>query len=244
MIKMEILNKDLRKKIIEKGCEFKLGHFGAALSCVDCISYLYDNVLTIQDIFILSKGHGAPALYAKLEEMGKNVNWKEHPELDEKSGIYATTGSLGHGLPIAVGRAYAKRLKGDNGKVYVLLGDGEIQEGSNWEALMIASKLKVDINVLIDWNKYSATDSIESTLCLDAKDLSRKLTAFGCNTYIINGHDEKELEKLKELGEGLNAVILDTIKGKGVRLLEQSHDHVYYWHLNPEEYKKALEDLI
>lgn len=241
---MEILNKDLRRKIIEKGCEFKLGHFGAALSCIDCISYLYDYVLSPQDIFILSKGHGAPALYAKLEDLGKNIIWKEHPELDEKSGIYATTGSLGHGLPIAIGRAYAKKLKGDNGKIYVLLGDGEIQEGSNWEALMIANKLKIDINILIDWNKYSATDSIKNTLNLDAKDLFRKLEAFGCKTDIINGHDKKELRRLKELGGGINAIILDTIKGKGVKLLEQSHDHVYYWNPNSEEYKKALEDLI
>ena len=134
---MKLLNKNLRKKIIEKGYELKNGHLGSALSCVDTIKYLYDEVIGENDLFILSKGHGSLALYSVLESKGKKVSWREHPEIKEEEGIYATTGSLGHGVPIGLGRAFAKKLRGDEGKVYVLIGDGEIEEGSNWESFII-----------------------------------------------------------------------------------------------------------
>jgi len=239
-----IQNKDLRRKIIEKSHSCKLGHCGSALSCVDFINYLYKNVLRENDRFILSKGHGAMALYAVLEEQGKRVEWTMHPELNEERGIYATTGSLGHGLPIAVGRAFAKKVKQDGGKVYVLIGDGETAEGTIWEALLIARNLNVDnLIVVVDYNKYGAIYPVEKTLSLNSNSLKAKLEAFGFNTLVIDGHNEEELSKIKNLNVGLNAVIIETIKGKGIDFLEESHIHGFNFAYEEEKYKETIEKL-
>jgi transketolase len=239
---MKTLNIELRKKILEKGYQNNMSHYGSALSCVDAIKYLYDNVLKEEDVFILSKGHGAMALYAVLESKGKNPDWTEHPELNEKKGIYATTGSLGHGLPIATGRAFAKKIKGEKGRVYVLTGDGEMEEGSNWEAMMIANSLKVNLNILVDWNKYQAIGDVDETTNINGKSLEKKLSSFGFKTKIINGHTINGLKHLKELEEGCNAIILNTIKGKGISILEREHNHVYNWK-NEEEYLRDFKEL-
>jgi transketolase len=239
---MKTLNGDLRKKIIEKGYENNMWGYGSAFSCLDTIKYIYDEVLNKEDLFILSKGHGAMALYAVLESKGKKPLWKEHPELDEKNGIYATSGSLGHGLPIATGRAFAKKLKRKNGRVYVLTGDGEMQEGSNWEALMIANSLKLNLTLLVDWNKYESIEKLKDSLKIDNKSLEKKLKSFGFKTKTINGHDLNELSKLKSLKNGCNAIILDTIKGKGISILEKDSPHSYIWK-NKEEYIEYLKEL-
>jgi transketolase len=239
-----INNKELRRKIVEKSCSCKLGHCGSALSCVDFIDYLYDNILNEKDVFILSKGHGAMALYAVLEKHGKEMEWTMHPSLNEEKGIYATTGSLGHGLPIAVGRAFAKKVKQDGGKVYVLIGDGEMAEGSIWEALLIAKNLNTDnLIIFVDFNKYGASYPVKRTLNLDDNSIKAKLEAFGFTTTVIDGHEEEELSKIKQLGPGLNAVILDTIKGKGIDFLEESHAHGFNFAYEPEKYKETIERL-
>jgi transketolase len=239
----KMLNKDLRKKIVEKSHSCKLSHCGGALSCVDFINYLYENVMKENDLFILSKGHGSMALYGVLEKHGKNPAWTMHPELNEKQGIYATTGSLGHGLPIAVGRALAKKLKKDNGKVYVLCGDCEMAEGSVWEALSIAKTLNVDnLTVFVDCNKYGVICPTKR-LGLDKDSLKKKLEAFGFNSLILNGHDENELGKIKKLGQGLNAIVLDTIKGKGIDFLEKSHAHGFNFFYEPEKYERMMKEL-
>lgn len=242
---MPILNKDLRKRIIEKGTEMCCTHYGSSFSCLDCIKYLYDNVLREgKDIFILSKGHGEMALFAVLESREKKPAWTIHLNCNEDEGICATTGSLGHGLPIGVGRALAKKIKGEDGIVYVLCGDGEIEEGSVYEALCLAEALHLDnLNVLIDWNKYQANDSVKKIGNIDDISLKKRLEAFGWRVIKINGHDEKELEKLKYLGRGLNAVILDTIKGCGVKFLQEGHVHGFDFAKNPEKYKEAMEEL-
>jgi len=237
-------NKSLRKKLIENAFEKKMGHVGSALSCLDTVNYLYDNIITKDDIFILSKGHGAMALYLALEKQGKKPDWTMHPELDEEKGIYATTGSLGHGLPIAIGRAYARKLSG-KGRVFVLLGDGEMAEGSVWESLILANRFKLDnLYILIDWNKYGGlTDDVKKLFDFDGDSLAARVRAFGFNVLKIDGHDEKQLESLKTLHDARTVVILDTIKGKGVDVLEKTHFHGYYFHQNPDEYKKALDAL-
>ena len=240
-----IINKDLRRKIIEKGFKHKHGHYGSSMSCVDTVAYLHRKVMKENDIFIMSKGHGAPALHVVSEEMGKKPRWTIHLELDEKSGVMATGGSLGNGLSIALGRAYAKKLRGDDGKVYCLSGDGEMQEGMIWESLNIARRLKVDnLVVLVDWNKYQAIDSLEEVMGEGYQMLYDKLKAFGYNVTKINGHNNKSLEKLNHLGKGLQAVILDTIKGYGIPFLERNPTHhVLYMHEKPEVMKEALEHL-
>jgi len=243
---MELLNKDLRRRIIIKATELGwAGHFGSALSCVDCIKYLYDHVLREgEDIFILSKGHGEMALFSVLESKGKKPTWTRHLNYNEEEGIYATTGSLGHGLPIGVGRAFAKKLKGENGKAYVLCGDGESEEGSIYEALSLSKLLQLDnLTVLFDYNKYQANDSVKKIGDVDGTSLTKKLEAFGCKVLTINGHDEKELSALKYLEKGLNAIILDTIKGYGVKYLEKDHIHSFDFNKDPILYKQAMEDL-
>ena len=243
--KTSMLNKDLRRRIVEGSKEYKLGHCGSALSCLDTINYLYKNVLTKDDIFILSKGHGSMALYTVLEKhKGIKMDWTMHPELDEEKGIFATTGSLGHGLPIAVGRAFAKKLKKVPGNVYVLLGDGEMAEGSVWEALLIANNLKLDnLVILVDVNKYGAVYPIADITSDTIETLQKKIAAFIPSTCVIDGHDESELEQIKKTPPGPSAIILDTIKGKGLDFLEQSHAHGFNFFFEPEKYVEAMEKL-
>ena len=239
---MGILNKELRRRIIEKGTEMGSGHFSSAFSCLDCIKYLYDNVLKEEDRFILSKGHGDMALFAVLESKGKKPTWTIHLNHNEEEGIYATAGSLGHGLPIGVGRAFAKKLKGESGRVFVLCSDGEFEEGSVYEALSLAQVLQLDnIIVLVDWNKYQANELTKKVGNIDGESLTKRFEAFGWKTIKINGHDIKELEKLNYLEKGLNAVILDTIKGCGVGCLINMHG--FDFRKNPDAHAKAMEEL-
>ncbi len=236
------MNNNLRKKIVERSRSEKLGHCGSALSCIDFINYLYKNILKEKDIFILSKGHGSMALNVVLEEHGKNPEWTMHPELNEKEGIFATTGSLGHGLPIAIGRAFAKKVKKDGGKVYVLMGDCEMAEGSVWEALSIAKTLKVNnLVIIIDSNKYGAVYPVKKSISDDNESLKAKIEAFGFGAKILNGHNEEDFKQIKNIETGLNAFILDTIKGKGINFLEESHAHGFNFFYEPEKYKEVME---
>lgn len=264
-----MLNKDLRRRIIEQGFKHKHGHYGSSMSCVDTIKYLYDNVMNEEDTFIMSKGHGAPALHVVSESRGLKPRWTIHLEYDPESGVEATGGSLGNGLSIALGRAFAKKLKCENkpkyfhretdnndnyrcriglnkpGKVYCMLGDGEMQEGIIWESLNIAKRLNVDNLIpMVDWNKYQAIDSIKEVMGEDYTTLKNKLTAFGYNVTKIEGHTEKGLEKLLYLKDGLQAVVMDTIKGYGIPFLEANPTHhVLYMHEKPEVMQEALEHL-
>jgi len=244
---MEILNKDLRRRIIEEGHKRRHGHYGSSMSCVDAVKFLYDKVLTDDDIFIMSKGHGAPALHAVLETKGIIPPWTIHIEYAEDRGIKATGGSLGQGLAVALGRAHAKQLKKEKGNVYCLIGDGELQEGMCWESFNIARGLNVDNLIpLVDWNKYQAISSIKEIMKEDDKTIRNKLEAFGYNVQKINGHTEKGLEALRYVGKrkGLQAIILDTIKGLGIPVLERNPSfHVYYFNEHPEDMKEALEYL-
>ena len=240
---MELLNKKLRRRILEKGAEENFGHFGSAFSCLDVIQYLYSHILKKEDIFILSKGHGSFALYAVLEQQGFKPEWKAHPSVNEEQGIYATTGSLGHGLPIAIGRAFGKKVKNELGRVFVMVGDGEMQEGSNWEGLELAKNLGINLTILVDANKYQAVGPVAGTTYRGDESLMKKFNAFGYFTLRINGHDENALSILRYLKDGTNAIILDTIKGKGIKELEENHAHVWYGHQDNKEYKKIMKEL-
>lgn len=241
--------KAIRKRIIEKGMEMGFGHYCSAMSCVDTCAFLYDKILSDDDIFIMSKGHGIIALLPILENLGKKVQWKPYLDYDPENGIEATTGSLGHGLPIALGRAFVKKKAG-HGRVFCMVGDGEMQEGSNWEALAIASHFKIDnLYILIDWNKYQAVSSIESIHGINLSNLINRMKAFGCEMFHTDGHSEKGLEKLHDIlklsSNGCpKAIILNTIKGKGIPYLEQNPSfHVIYWHEHFKEYHETLEVL-
>lgn len=257
----------LRARIIETSHKAGMPHLGSCLSCVDILTALYFSVLRIdvsdakkadRDRFILSKGHGAPALFQVLamrgfypeewlEKYGEDGGiFAEHPPTpDHLAGIEAATGSLGHGFPMGVGMALAARINKQEYNVYALLSDGECNEGSIWEAAMFAGGKKLDnICVIIDFNKWQATDRSQDVMALDP--LVDKWKAFGWNTFEVDGHNVDELlstfSQFPAKNNKPTAIIAHTIKGKGVSFMEDDNN----WHYripNEEEVKKSKIEL-
>lgn len=266
---MKTFTNVLRADILKMIHNAKSGHPGGALSCVDMLSVLYKKVLNVpvewdkainfnqRDRFILSKGHASTALYAVLAHLGffpvdmlasfrmLGSKLQGHPSSRAQlPGIEVSTGSLGQGLSIGVGLALALRLDKNPAKVFVLLGDGEMQEGSVWESLMNASNQKLDnLIVIVDKNNLQ----IDGNTC-DIKSLEpldEKLKAFGFEVYSIDGHNYEEIEQTMleaKKSNKLCAIIANTIKGKGVSFME----NMAGWHgkaPNDEQLAKALEEL-
>ena len=257
----------LRARIIETSHRTATPHLGSCLSCVDILAALYFSVLRVdpadpraanRDRFILSKGHGAAALFqvlamrgyypeAMLEDYGKDGGvFAEHPPTpDHLPGIEAATGSLGHGLPIGLGMALAGRIQGHDYRVYALLSDGECNEGSIWEAAMLAAAQRVaGLCVIVDFNKWQATGRSEEVMALNP--LADKWRAFGWNACEIDGHDTGAI--LAALGRfpGADgkptAIIAHTVKGKGVSFMQDDNN----WHYrtpNAEELAAAKREL-
>ncbi len=242
---LESTAKQMRKKILEMSIEHNDGHIASAYSTVEIITCLYENIMVEEDKFILSKGHGCLALYAILEYKGLCPRYSGHPDIDEKNGIFCTTGSLGHGFPIAVGMAIAKKHMNKNGHIFVMIGDGECQEGTTWESLNLAKHFKLDnLTIIVDNNKLQALDSIKKVI--SENNLYEKFKVFGCNTYKIKGHDFNDI--IKYLSSSAikkdmpRAVIANTVKGKGLSFMEGKPG----WHNRiPESelLKKAYEEL-
>lgn len=266
---MQTFTNTLRCDILKMIHNAKSGHPGGAFSCIDILAVLYKKILNVpvewdkdinfkhRDRFILSKGHSSPALYALLAHCGffdkkllsgfriLGSKLQGHPSSRALlPGIEVSTGSLGQGLSIGVGMALAMKLDDIKSKVYVLLGDGEMQEGSVWESLMNANAHKLDnLVVIIDKNNLQidgATCDIKTLEPLD-----EKLKAFGFEVFTTDGHNfdeiESTLKKAKEL-KGLCAVIANTVKGKGVSFMENNPS----WHgkaPKDDELQKALEEL-
>lgn len=240
----------LRGKIIETSCRAGIPHLGSCLSCVDILTALYWEVLDIdpgkpsrsdRDRFILSKGHAAPALFqvlaakgffpeAMMDDYGEDGSlFGEHPPAHGIPGIEAATGSLGHGLPIGVGMALGSRISSLKSKTYVLMGDGECNEGSVWEAALMAATHKLEhLAVIIDSNKWQATGRCEEIMALNS--LKEKWLSFGWSAYEVDGHDLVSLvTSLKQVPDGSGkpvAIIAHTIKGKGVSFMEDDNN----WH--------------
>jgi transketolase len=234
------MNADLRRKIAQIVYDGRDGHMPSAFSIVDIIEVLYRDFLRYdpknskwpeRDYFILSKGHGCLALYVILERHGFITPQDialfckpggilgEHPDCTKVPGIEASTGSLGHGLPFALGIALGLRLRTMNNRLYVLVGDGECHEGSIWEAANVANNLQLgNLCVIVDWNGSAAQ-------LMPRDDLPAKWRAFGWETAVIDGHSEAELQaafrgvKFSPQGSP-TAIIAKTIKGKGVPMLE------------------------
>lgn len=172
---MKTLNQ-LRARIIDQAYHLGYSHCASALSALPVIVDIYKDMNLAQDVFILSKGHGSYALYAVLEEYGYFPDWSCHePQRDPANGVMCTTGSLGHGLPVAAGIAFAKQLKNEPGIVHVLLGDGECAEGTGYESLLFIGKF-IDygrLKIHIDYNQYQAISktiypkAIEILSCMD-----------------------------------------------------------------------------
>lgn len=251
----EELCKKVRNDIIDQSYKSKIGHIGCCMSCVELVTYLYFHYLTKNDYFILSKGHACMTQYVVLHEKGsistkefntiglKGSSFAKHPNKDEKHGIRISTGSLGHGLGVAAGIAYGVRKQRKKSKVVVLLGDGECQEGSIWEALMFIAHYNLNVLTIIDYNQIQALGYVKDIV--DLNSLVYKLDAFNFDMFIIDGHDVSEIDKffsvtMKEFRKRPTVLIMRTIKGKGMGKFEntlESHYHV----LTDETYKMCKE---
>ncbi len=256
------MNKDLRKKIVEMVYKGKDGHIPSAFSIIDILALLYKYYLKFdsgnpqwpeRDFFILSKGHGCVALYVILAQYGfiTEADLKlfckaggilgEHPDCTQVPGVEASTGSLGHGFPFAVGVALGLRILNKLNKVYVLVGDGECHEGTVWETANVANNLQLgNLCVIVDWNGSAAQ-------LMPRDDLPDKWRAFGWETIVVDGHSEGELRKafsnVKFCIQGRPTVIIaKTVKGKGVPMLE---GHGIWHHKIPDagEYKVIMQAL-
>ena len=240
---------DLRQKIVRTMEASRRGHLGTAFSVVEILRVLYDDVLKFdpndpkwseRDRCLLSKGHGCLALYVLLAEKGffpeedlgsfcqSGSMLGGHPD-HRTPGVEASTGSLGHGLPIGLGFALNAKYERSSARTFVIIGDGESNEGSVWEAAMCAGKHGLDnLTVLVDYNKhqsYSSTYEVQ-----DLEPISDKWEAFGFSTKEIDGHNVEELKQVLfdipfQVGRP-NAIICHTVKGKGVEFVENNME----WH--------------
>lgn len=261
------ISRKLRREILITSSKANIPHLGSCLSCIDILVYLYWKELNvdpqnfsspIRDRFILSKGHGAPALYQVLGEIGffkkellqtygeNDSYFHEHPPKPGSiPGIEAATGSLGHGLPMALGMALSSKIKNLNYKSIALLSDGECNEGTIWEAAMLASSLKIsNLIAIIDFNKWQATGRSQEIMSLDP--LIDKWISFGWQALEIDGHDFEQLEqafnKIKKPTDKPSVIIAHTIKGKGISFMEDDNN----WHYktpNESELRAALIEL-
>ena len=213
------LRQDTFLAFIKKG----EAHLGGSFSMIEILLTLYEVIMKKNDKFILSKAHASYPLCILLKDRGLNPKLTTHLELDTKNGIHCTTGSLGHGFPIATGMAFARKQQKIPGKVYVMMSDGECQEGTTWESLLIGSKHRLDnLVVIVDYNKIQALSRLKDALPLE--NLSSKFKAFNWNcTEVKDGHSFKSLitsfKKQQKKGKPL-AIIINTIKGKGIEEFE------------------------
>ncbi len=241
---------DIRKKTIALSCNTGAGHLAPSLSCVEMLTTLFGKFLKYninnpqdndRDRLIFSKGHGAYAYYVILNELGflpdneletfyngASIKGCLTQNLDYM--IEASTGSLGHGLPISVGIAQAFKMQGKDNKVVCVVGDGEMQEGSNFEALSLAYRFKLDnLLLIVDGNGLQAMDRVED-VGLDNNRLAKVLNAYTDNFHQIDGHNEVLLEEsmgkfFNNKNDMLSIIVCDTIKGKGIKMCEDSISH-------------------
>ena len=217
--KAKKLRQDTFLAFIKKG----EAHLGGSFSMIEILLTLYEVIMKKEDKFILSKAHASFPLCLLLKEKGLNPQLTTHLDIDIKNGIHCTTGSLGHGLPIATGMAFARKQQKIPGKIYVMISDGECQEGTTWESLLIGSKHKLDnLVVIVDYNKIQALSKLKDALPLE--DLSKKFKAFNWKcTEVKDGHSFKSLvtsfKKKNKKGKPL-AIIINTVKGKGIKEFE------------------------
>lgn len=266
VLQLELKATQMRKQILEMIVAARGTHIASAFSIVDLALFLYGKVLNInpkkpteakRDKFVLSKGHGCAALYVVLADFGffpKRILKSYtspgsilggHPDSSRIPGVEASTGSLGHGFSVAVGFALANKINKSESRVYCLVGDEELNEGSNWEAAQIAPHHKLDNLVLIiDNNKLMVSGFAKDIL--DPLSFDEKFRAFGWNTIEIDGHNFSEMIKAFEKDPDKNGkptvIIANTIKGKGVSYMENEKEW-YSMLPNAEQMDVAIGEL-
>lgn len=263
---LQQISNELRIDIIKAISRAKSGHPGGSLSAIDIITYLFFNEIKRtkenaldpdRDRFVLSKGHGVPALYAVFARLGL-ITYEElmnlrvlgsrtqgHPSYLDLPYVESSTGSLGQGLSVAIGIALAGKIDKKKYNVYCMVGDGEIQEGQIWEALLSAPKFKLDnLCVFLDYNKSQIDGYIKDVM--DIEPIKEKLLAFKWNVLEIDGHNFDEIEKAvlnyKSTKEKPTFIVAHTIKGKGVSFMEDNVE----WHgkaPNEKETELAIQEL-
>ena len=247
---MDERSKKLRRLAVDAFAADRRGHIGPTLSLIEILRVLYDSFLNFRpdepnwpdrDRLILSKGHGCLALYSILADKGffseselktfckHDSRLGGHPERGKLPGIEASTGALGHGLPIGVGMALAAKIKNKDYRVVVVTGDGELNEGSVWEAAMSASKHKLsNLTVFVDHNKFQSYGLTKDVL--DMGSLVDKWTTFGFSAVEVDGHDVASIEKIVTYlpfnSNKPTAIVCNTVKGKGFPSAEHQAD----WH--------------
>lgn len=234
--KLKKKSKELRLETFFAFIKKGEAHLGGAFSMIEIIITLYETILKKNDKFILSKAHASYPLCLLLKKKGLKPKLTTHLEIDKKNGIHCTTGSLGHGLPMAVGMAFAKKKQNHKGKIYVLISDGECQEGTTWESLLIATKHKLNnLIIIVDYNKIQALSKLEDALPLH--NLYKKFQAFNCNCVnVADGHSFENLIKSFKLSRNIKmptVIIANTVKGKGIKEFE--NDPI--WHARKIDYK-------
>ena len=263
---LRIAANHVRQGVIEGTFQAKSGHPGGSLSAADMITYLYLREMNVRpeeprweerDRFVLSKGHCAPALYAALAERGffpveelktlRHIGSRlqGHPNMNLTPGVDMSTGSLGQGVSTACGMALGAKKSGKSLRVYTMLGDGEIEEGQVWEAMMMAAHYKLDnLCVIVDNNNLQIDGAISEVM--SPYPITDKLSAFGLFVQEIDGHDFEAIEAAltaarAEKGRP-SAIVLKTVKGKGVSFMENQVS----WHgtaPNAEQYEQAMAEL-
>jgi transketolase len=257
---------DVRRDIVEMICAGGSGHPGGSLSAVEILTALYFHTMRIRpeqpdwaerDRFVLSKGHAAPALYAVLAERGffphaelatftaPGTRLQKHIDMYRVPGTELSTGSLGQGLSVAVGMALADRIDGKDRRVYVLIGDGESQEGQVWEAAMAAAQLRLNnLIVFLDYNRCQVDGYLPDICSLEP--VAEKWKSFGWHVQQLDGHDLTQilgaLAVAQTSDQGPHMLIADTVKGKGVSYMENQ----LAWHsrgLTEKDYCIAMHEL-
>lgn len=249
-----------RLNILYMICRAGSGHIGTSFSSIDILTWLHLFEMTQHDVFFSSKGHDAPALYSikialghlpetSLDALRRLGGLPGHPDV-RTPGIVTNTGSLGMGISKAIGIQYARRRNDQPGRTFVLLGDGELQEGQIWESLIFASNASLGgLSIIVDNNKIQSDFLVSETM--DLGDLVAKFTAFGCETTVVDGHDFATLEKAFAANSAAPQVIIaNTVKGKGVSAFErlpQSPSDRYLFHSGAPKsdvYLKASKEIV
>ena len=265
-LQLEKIANEVRKGIIASLHSAKSGHPGGSLSAADMITFLYFEEMNVnaekprdlnRDRFVLSKGHAAPVLYSVLAEKGyipkedlirlrKSDSYLQgHPDMKYTPGVDMSAGSLGQGISTAVGMALAGKMDNADYRVYTMVGDGEIEEGQVWEAAMFAGHRKLDNLVVIVDNNNLQIDGTIDEVC-SPYPIDKKFEAFNFNVSVINGHSFDEIRealvKAKNTKGRPTAIIMNTIKGKGVSFMENQVN----WHgaaPNDEQFDTAMKEL-